>query len=388
MGAITRANSTAARLIAPVARLRRRLRPNPVAFVLSGGGPLGAVQVGMLRALAEGGIVPDLILGCSVGAINGAAFAAEPDLDGVARLDRIWRRIAEGDPELMPSRRLPALAQMARKGESLHDPDTLAELLDDELSTKTFSGLRIPFQCVATDVELAEEHWFDSGRLVPALLASAALPVVYPPVEHGPRTLIDGGVLNEIHADRAVELGATELYILHVGHLDGRSLDVGRPFDAAMRAYWVARRFRLEEDLRRLPERCMVHRLPAGSNPRLRFDDFSKAGELADRAHEATAEYLRTGVAPAPTLGPVSSPAFALERPRLLTAERGFGVGRSADTDQDGTDDGTDADGDVEADDEATATADDGDAGGDAEPGLDDTEPGTERLVGDPDFGP
>lgn len=291
-----------------LARLRTRFGRRRVAFVLSGGGNLGAVQVGMLRALAEAEIVPDLVVGCSVGAINGAGFAAEPDLAGVERLDRIWRRIAAGEPDLMPTRRLPVLAQMARRGDALHDIGSLAELLDDELPTRSFSGLRVPFTCVATDLETASEHWFDSGRLVPALLASAALPVVYPPVEHGPRTLIDGGVLNEIHAARAAELGATELYILHVGHLEGRDVDVQRPFDAAVRAYWTARRFRLEDDLRRVPDHCVVHRLPAGSNPRLRFDDFSQAEALADMAYRATSQYLRTGRAPVPVSGPVSEP--------------------------------------------------------------------------------
>ncbi len=297
-----------------IARVRRRLSRHKVAFVLSGGGNLGAVQVGMLRALAEAGVRPDLIVGCSVGAINGAAFAAEPDRRGVERLDRIWRRIAEGEPDLMPSRRLPVLAQMARRGQSLHDPGPLADLLDEELATRTFSGLRIPFTCVATDVDSATEYWFDSGRLMPALLASAALPVVYPAVEHGPHTLIDGGVLNEIHAMRAAELGATEIYVLHVGHLESRDVDVQRPFDGAVRAYWTARRFRMEDDLRRIAEHCVVHRLPAGSSPRLRFDDFSQAAELADRAYRASSQYLRTGLAPVPVSGPVSEPLSGPDR--------------------------------------------------------------------------
>lgn len=285
-----------------------RFRRNRVGFVLSGGGNLGAVQVGMLRALNEAGIKPDLIVGCSVGAINGAGYAAEPNIDGVERLDRLWRRIANGEPDLMPSRFMPVIAQMARKGEALHDQDRLAELLDDELVTKTFSGLKVPFACVATDIESAAEYWFDHGRLVPALLASAALPAVYPAVAHRGRTFIDGGVLNEIHAAQALEMGATELYILHVGHLEDRSSQVQRPFDSAMRAYWTARRYRMAEDLRRIPEHCVVHRLPAGSNPRLRFDDFSQAAQLSDLAYDATVEYLRTGRSPEPVSGPVSPP--------------------------------------------------------------------------------
>ncbi len=315
----------------PLERLARRVRAgslipdrfrrNRVAFVLSGGGNLGAVQVGMLRALTEAGIKPDLIVGCSVGAINGAGYAAEPNMDGVERLDRLWRRIADGEPDLMPSRFIPVIAQMARKGEALHDQSRLADLLDEELVTKTFSGLKVPFACVATDIESASEYWFDHGRLVPALLSSAALPAVYPAVEHRGRTFIDGGVLNEIHAAQALAMGATELYILHVGHLDDRDPQVQRPFDSAMRAYWTARRYRMAEDLRRIPEHCVVHRLPAGSNPRLRFDDFSQAAQLSDLAYDATVEYLRTGQSPEPVSGPVSPPQDLDEGEELADLE-------------------------------------------------------------------
>lgn len=261
----------------------------------------------MLRALAEARIVPDVIVGCSVGAINGAAFAAEPNLDGVERLDRIWGRLTDGDPELMPSPRfMHVAAQMARKGEAIHDPGRLEGLLYEELTAKTFEQLSVPFTCVATDLETADEYWFSTGRLVPALMASAALPAVYPARVYVGRSFIDGGVLREIHTDKALALGATDIYVLHVGHLDERSSTVQRPFDAAVRAYWMARRYRMADDLHRLPDWCTLHRLPAGSNPRLRFDDFTQGRQLAQFAYEASREYLRTGHSPVPVEGPVS----------------------------------------------------------------------------------
>ncbi len=308
MSGLVRTTQTGDRLRTGLRLFRQRFGGKPkVAFVLSGGGNLGGVQVGMLRALAEAGVQPDLIVGCSVGAINGAAYAAEPSLAGVERLARIWNRIADGDPDLMPAPRLmPLVAQIARKGAALHDPDVLGMLLDEELPVRTFDQLPIPFACVATDVERADERWFDSGRLVPALLASAALPAVYPPVVLDGRSYIDGGVLREIHAHKAVELGATELYILHVGHLGERSTEIQRPFDAAVQAYWTARSYRLDDDLRRVPDRCVVHRLPAGSKPRLRFDDFSEARELARLSYEASSVYLQTGRTPSPSAGPES----------------------------------------------------------------------------------
>ena len=290
--------------------------------MFSGGGTLGAVQVGMLRALVEAGIQADVVIGCSAGAINGAGYAAEPSVRGVARLERIWRRLAAGDPDLMPSSFIPAAVQLARRGESLHDPGPLETLLVDELPAATFAELRIPFQCVATDLDRAAEHWFTEGALVPALMASASLPAVYPARLHEGRTLIDGGVLNEVHTDRATELGATVIYLLHVGHLDSRATDVSRPFDAAMRAYWTARRFRLDENLRSVPPHCVVHRLPAGGPPRLRFDDFTRGPALADIAYEQTVAYLATGEQP-PDL---DDDAEAVARP---------GAPPAADTDDD-----------------------------------------------------
>ena len=249
----------------------------------------------MLRALVEAGITPDVIIGCSAGAINGAAFAAEPSVRGVARLERIWRKLAAGEPALMPSQRLPVAVQLARKGQSLHDPLPLATLLTEELPVADFDQLRIPFHCVATDLERAAEHWFTEGPIVPALMASASLPAVYPAHVHDGRTFIDGGVLNEVHTDRAIEQGATELYVLHVGHLDDRRTEVQRPFDSALRAYWTARRWRLEENLRNIPAHCTLHRLPSGSTPRLRFDDFTQGPDLAEVAYAQSAHYLETG---------------------------------------------------------------------------------------------
>lgn len=260
----------------------------------------------MLRALVEADIQPDIILGCSVGAVNGAGFAAEPNADGVARLSRIWGRLSDGEPDLMPSRFVHVAAQMARKGEALHDPETLAGLLEEELAVTRFEELAVPFSCVATDVASAEEHWFESGALIPALLASAALPAVYPAKRVGSREFIDGGVLREIHAHQAVLAGATELFILHVGHLHDRIAEVTRPFDAATRAYWLARKYRMADDLKRIPDWCQVHHLSAGCSPRLRFDDFSRGRELEQYAYEASAQLLRTGIAPPLVPGPYS----------------------------------------------------------------------------------
>jgi NTE family protein len=269
---------------------RVRRRPAPVAFVLGGGGNLGAVQAGMLRALVEHGVVPDLVVGCSVGALNGAAFAQEPTLVGVARIEQLWRSLDGRD--VMPSGWMPTAVQFARRGVAVHDNEGLRRLIEATLTVGTFEELRVPFECVATDLDGARETWFSSGSLVDPILASSAIPSVYPPVEIDGVRYVDGAVVNDVPVSRAVELGARRLYVLHVGSFD-RPLPVPRrPLDVAVQAYWIARRHRFNRDISSLPAGIEAVVLPPGDPPRMRFDDFSRSRELIEAAYAASAALL------------------------------------------------------------------------------------------------
>lgn len=298
----------------PIRRLRQdaatrwRRREPKTAFVFSGGGNLGAIQVGMLRALVDAGITPDLVCGVSVGALNAVAYAHDPRSSGVTRLERLWGRLADGDPDLMPARRLPMAVQAARRGTSMHDPALLEALLVEELGPIHFEDLSVSAAVGAADVDTAEAVWFSSGPVIPALMASAALPAVYPPVRLHGRRLFDGGVLGEAPISAALERGATDIYLLHCGQLVDRELDIRRPFDAAIHAYWTSRLHRFESELAAIPDHVVLHRLPAGSTPRLRFDDFSKGPELTERAYEACTTFLSTGRVADPEVGPTSEP--------------------------------------------------------------------------------
>ncbi len=273
-----------------VPTIGRRNRPR-VAFVLSGGGNLGATQVGMLRALVEREITADVVLGCSVGALNGGAYATDPTMAGIERIEEVWRGMRSHD--LMPSSRIPNALQLVRKGESLHSNHgllrTVIEFLGD---IDTFEELEVPFQCVATDVDRAMEQWFERGRLVEPVLASAALPSVYPMVHIDGRRYLDGGVVNNVPLARAVELGARKIYVLHTG-LHGRpNAEVRRPLDAALIAYWIARNSRFARDLAALPRSVEAIVLPPGDRPEIRYDDLSQTEDLMHGGYERASTYL------------------------------------------------------------------------------------------------
>ena len=185
------------------------------AFVLAGGGSLGAVQVGMLKALIRQRIVPDLVVGASVGAINGTYFAAQPDAEGVARLERIWRRLHRGD--IFPFSPINGLLAMLGRRDHLITPALLRSLVESELPCQTLEQARIPCHVVATNVLDGTEVALSTGAVSTALLASAAIPAVFPCVSINGQHLMDGGVANNTPISTAVRLGATRIVVLPTG---------------------------------------------------------------------------------------------------------------------------------------------------------------------------
>jgi NTE family protein len=267
-----------------------RRRPR-TAFVLSGGGNLGSIQVGMLKALTEHGIVPDVVLGCSVGALNGAGYALSPDAEGVRRLEEHWRRSSSAN--LMPSSRIPSAVQLLRKGFSLHSNDGVRASLESLVGPhRRFDELELPFQCVAAEVEAAVEKWFDEGEVIEAILASAALPAVYPPVVIDGVRYVDGGVIDNVPIARAVELGCRTIYVLHVGPHGRPDAEIRRPLDGALLAYWIARNSRFARDLASLPPRVEAIVLPPGRRPDIKYDDFSQTDELVAQGYENSVAFL------------------------------------------------------------------------------------------------
>src|SRR3954452_5580548 len=202
------------------------------AFVLGGGGLLGAVEVGMLRALFEADIRPDLIIGTSVGALNGALVAAHPGPEVIQRLVTLWQGAAEGR-EGYGDGAVRQMTRAVRTGTHLHSSRPLRERLHQELGDLSFAELAVPFQCCAASIERASEHWFTQGRVVDAVLARAPAPGLLRPAVVDGEHYLDGGIVNSIPVGRAVECGASRIFVLRVGRVDRPLPPPRKPWEVA-----------------------------------------------------------------------------------------------------------------------------------------------------------
>ena len=265
------------------------------AFVLGGGGVLGAFEVGMLQALAETGIRPDVVVGTSVGAINGAFVAADPD-GAAAWLTEVWQ--GDAIQQAFSETILGQVARLARSGTHLHSIEPLRQMLEQSLPGSDFADLRLPFHCVAASIETANAHWFSSGPIVPAVLASCAVPGLLPPVEVGGEHFFDGGLVDSIPVGHAVLLGASTIYVLHVGRIERPLTVPRRPWQVGLVAFEIARRHRFHEEMALLPADVQVHVLPSGADQRppdlaqLRYRNKTKVGASIERAYAASMSYL------------------------------------------------------------------------------------------------
>lgn len=253
--------------------------------------------MGMIQALEEGGIVPDLILGTSIGAFNGAVIADYPGREGVDRLTGFWEEVTGAD--LFQTGFFDRAIRVATLKPAIHDTSELRRLVENAIHPDTrIEDLEIPFQCVAASIETFAEHWFDRGLLVDAVLASSAVPALFPPVEIDGEHFYDGGLVDSVPLGRAVEMGAEVVYVLQVGRIESPLRPPERLYEAALISFEIARRHRFAATMRSLPEGVTVHLLPTGSpvawddRTQLKWKDTGGIEERMNTAYQATIDYL------------------------------------------------------------------------------------------------
>jgi NTE family protein len=261
------------------------------AFVLAGGGSLGAVQVGMLKALTRQHLLPDFVVGASVGAINGAYFAAEPDAHGVARLERIWSRLHRAD--IFPLSPFNSLLAILGRRDHLVTPSPLRSLVESELPCQKLEEARIPCHIVATDVLDGREVAIAAGPLSTVLLASAAIPAVFPPVSFEGRHLMDGAIANNTPISTACRLGATRVIVLPTGMSCALEKPPGGAVAFALHALNLLVMRQLLTDIERFSDRVELIVVPPLCPVAVSAYDFSQTADLIHRADAATRLWLK-----------------------------------------------------------------------------------------------
>lgn len=263
------------------------------ALVLSGGGSLGAVQVGMLQALSRADVLPDMVVGASVGALNGAFFAYDPTPEGTDRLAELWRGLHRED--VFPLSWLACLKALLFKRDYLVEASALQDLISRVLRMRRMDQARIPLHVTATDLLSGEEVLLSSGDIETALLASTAIPVVFPHMTVAGHHLVDGGVGDNTPIAGAVQLGADRILVLPTGmscalHEPQRSLAA-----LALHAVSLQSMRQLDRDVERFADRARITIVPPLCPLAVSAFDFSHTAQLIDRAARQTREWLAAG---------------------------------------------------------------------------------------------
>ncbi|MDF3837991.1 patatin-like phospholipase family protein [Cupriavidus basilensis] len=260
------------------------------AFVFAGGGSLGAIEAGMLRELVAWGIRPDMVIGASAGAINGAYYACNPHAAGTARLETLWRGLRRA--EVMPWSWRSLFGMLRGQRAHLVESAALQRLLSRHFGDMAMERAELPLYVVATDMQTGAEVVLSSGSLVQAVLASAAIPGVFPPVMLGGRTLIDGGVANNTPISTAIGLGATRVVVLPAGFACARRREPRGPIDHAFNALSLLVARQLVQDLERWADHAHIAVVPPLCPLDVSPYDYTQCGTLIDRAAAATRAWL------------------------------------------------------------------------------------------------
>ena len=248
----------------------------------------------MLRALYERGIRPDVVVGTSAGALNGAFIASRPQTVATAdELADVWRGLRRG--RVFPLDPLTGLLGFLGGRDHLVPASGLRRLIARHAGAGAIEDLAIPLHVVAVDVVSGEELLLSAGPLDEAVFASAAIPGIFAPVAWEDRLLMDGGVANNTPISHAVALGARRIYVLPTGHACRLERPPRGALEMALQALSLLTQRRLIDDIERHRDAAQLIVLPPPCPLSVTPFDFSKADQLIERALEDARAFLDGG---------------------------------------------------------------------------------------------
>jgi NTE family protein len=261
------------------------------ALVFTGGGSLGAIQVGMLRVLLSSGIQPDFVVGASAGALNASYFAGAPNAQGVATLERIWSGLRRSD--IFPFTLASAFGMLRHPG-NVVDPSGLRRLIETNLPYARLEDSVIPLNIMATNQQ-GQSVRLSSGPAVEAILASTAIPGVFPPVHIEGEALMDGAIAANTPVRLAAELGASRIIILPTGYACALKEPPRTVIAKALHAITLMIAWQLMYELELLPKDIDVHLMPTLCPLAVSPFDFSASKELIERAAQSSKKWIEEG---------------------------------------------------------------------------------------------
>jgi NTE family protein len=261
------------------------------ALVFTGGGSLGAIQVGMLQVLLSSGVQPDFVVGASAGALNASYFAGAPNAQGVAALERIWSGLRRSD--IFPFTLASAFGLLRNPG-NVVDPAGLRRVIETNLPYGRLEDAVIPLNIMATNQQ-GQGVRLSSGPAVEAILASTAIPGVFPPVHIAGEALMDGAIAANTPVRLAAELGASRIIILPTGYACALKEPPRTAIGKALHAITLMIAWQLMYELERLPEDIDVHLMPTLCPLAVSPFDFSASRELIERAARSSKKWVEEG---------------------------------------------------------------------------------------------
>ena len=264
-----------------------------IGFVLTGGASLGAVQVGMLQALAQRGIRPDFLIGSSAGALNAAFLAGTDWPASTVELERIWLGLRRRD--VFPMAPMSSLLALIGRREYVVSRSSVQALIRTNISYQHLEDATVPVHVMATDVLSGAEVRISQGPVLEALSASTAIPGVFSPVRIGHHYLMDGGIANNAPISHAIELGAAVVYVLPAGYACGLKKPPGSALGMAVYALSLVLNQNLVESLERCSGSADIRVVPPLCPVTVSPVDFGHAAELIGRARESTSRWLVQG---------------------------------------------------------------------------------------------